>query len=85
MRLVAVANRKYGTLGPKTDDAAVAYTVTATRTNFEEPVLATHLHMPADPASGSHTAPSSYFYNFNPTSLQLPDGTWAIIVRTVRL
>jgi hypothetical protein len=60
----------------------LSYSVTAQRTNFEQPVISTHLHMPIS-RNGSHTARSDYFFNFNPTSLQLPDGTWAIILRTV--
>eukprot|EP01048_Picozoa_sp_COSAG05_P010545 COSAG05_NODE_934_length_6536_cov_9.161100_6_plen_692_part_00 len=59
-----------------------SYTVTAERTNFAQPVIATHLHMP-NSSTGSHTASSEFFFNFNPTSLQLPDGTLAIILRTV--
>ena len=34
-------------------------------------------------STGSHTASSEFFFNFNPTSLQLPDGALAIILRTV--
>eukprot|EP01050_Picozoa_sp_SAG11_P009080 SAG11_NODE_833_length_6943_cov_4.544126_3_plen_482_part_00 len=62
------------------------YSVTAERTNGQLPVIATHLHMPSPAASRiGHTAESRYFYNFNPTSLRLPDDdkTWAIILRTV--
>ena len=72
----------------KSDDGLAApaprYSVTAERTNGEQPVVATRLHMPSAAASGkSHTAESDFIYNFNPTSLQLPDKTWAVIMRTV--
>eukprot|EP01052_Picozoa_sp_SAG31_P043771 SAG31_NODE_7403_length_1698_cov_1.514071_2_plen_208_part_00 len=61
------------------------YTVSAARSNSDEPVVATRLHMPARDGgtNSSHTAASQYFFNFNPTTLRLPDGTWALILRTV--
>ena len=59
-----------------------SYSVTAQRTNNEQPIISTYLHMPKA-KNGGHVARSDYFFNFNPTSLQLPDGTWAIILRTV--
>ena len=58
------------------------YRVTSERTNFGQPVVATRLHMPAS-VNGSHTAPSDFAFNFNPTFLVLPDKTPAIILRSV--
>lgn len=62
--------------------SAVRYKVTAERGNSAQPVISTRLHMPT-PVNGSHTASSTFFFNFNPTFLWLPDRTPAIILRSV--
>ena len=61
---------------------SAAFSVTATRANGARPIIAAAEHRGA-PVAGAHTAASHAYYNFNPTALQLPNGSWALITRTV--
>lgn len=63
-------------------DGPPRYQLSAVRANSAQPVIATRLHM-YTPVNGSHTAASTFFFNFNPTFLTLPDHTPAIILRCV--
>ena len=63
-------------------DGQPRYRLSAVRANSAQPVVATRHHMPT-PVNASHTAASTFFFNFNPTFLTLPDHTPAIILRSV--
>ena len=63
--------KRFNGRGPVSARAAPLYELTAERANSAQPVIATRLHMPA-PVHGSHTAASTFFFNFNPTFLTLP-------------
>ena len=59
--------------------AAGGYAAVATRANGARPIISSR---DAGSGAGTHTARSTFTFNFNPSLLVLPDGTQALLVRS---